>query len=394
MSIHWGWWLAAVAVALGSAATLPRRGGGRRMRGLVWALAAVVVAYPLLQAGARAGVAWLYTAAPPALADRLMPSRGVLGLAHYQGKAGQALDALLAAAAGAAALARGLAAWRAAPTWRRRARAAWQHPLSRALRGGLLLAGLAFAGYNAWLHAQFVQPHPVFYTDCRKVWGHRGHPEPPDIPENTIASYRRAFDLGAPGVEMDVRYDPDRREYFIGRYDRGQAPPPGQRLLLQDVFAALGDRGYFWLDIKTIRYLNAAQAQQAAADMAALLDAYDLRERAIIESDRPSNLAYFAQAGLHTSYWVFNIDETTFPTTPWGQWWALVQVKRNYIQGGFSAISMDRRFYTPLVAWMLRGARIHLFTVDAIQELQSLTARPEVRVILTNTDRYDITACP
>ncbi len=377
----WVWALATLAAVVGHH-TLPAA-GSRYHRALLWALA---LALPATGVAAWA-VGWLHGHGPAALADALMPSRGVLPAAHYQARVWRAGFWLVMGLGGAYGL---------AVLWALRARWArfWQH--RKVQRGAWLLAGLVglFVAFNMWQHGRFLQPHPVFYTDCRKVWGHRGHPEPPDIPENTIASYRRAFDLGAPGVEMDVRYDPQRGEYFIGRYDRGQEPPPGQRLLLQQVLEAVGQRGYFWLDIKTIRYLSPDQARQAAHDLAALLDAYGARDRAIVESDRPENLAYFARAGLHTSYWIFNIDEDAFPRTPWGLWWALVQVKENYIRGGFSAISMDRRFYTPMVAWMLYGARVHLFTVDDEASLRALVRRPQVRVILTNTARYDITACP
>ncbi len=386
----WWLWLAALVLAAARAARDCR---SARPCARAWAWWGLVALYPLGAAGLLRGVAWVYAAAPEAVAARLMPSRGILPLAHYQARAQEGLRwataALLALALLLAAmpLARQVVHGRRWRAWR-------DHAVFRlGARLGLLVT-LAFIGYNALLHLQFTRPHPVFYTGCRKVWGHRGHPEPPAIAENTIASYRRAFDLGAAGVEMDVRYDPERREYFIGRYDRGAAPPPGQRLLLEDVFAAVGARGYFWLDIKTIGYLTPDQAQRAADDLAVLLQRYGLRERAIVESDAPDRLQFFARAGLHTSYWIFNVDEEAFPNTPWDLWWALVQVKRNYIRGGFSAISMDRRFYTPMVAWMLRGARIHLFTVNHLPDLRQLVANEQVRVILTDTAHYDLTACP
>ncbi len=233
----------------------------------------------------------------------------------------------------------------------------------------------------------------MFYTDCHKVWGHRGHPEPPKIVENTIPSYENAFNLGAPGIETDVLYDPDHREYYIGRYDRGALPTEGQRLTLDEVFLAVGDRGYFWLDTKTIHRMNAEEAKQAAQDMYDLLKRHNLLDRAIVESDTPQNLVYFARLGIHTSYWIFNIDETMFPKTPWALWKAMHRVQENYIHGGFSAISMDKHFYTPMVAWMLRGARIHLFTTHSRAEVKDLVRRSEVKVVLTDTTDYDVTTC-
>ncbi len=386
-------WLATVLTAGGLLLLVRRNPAQRGWRWAAGLLALASFGFPIARWLAHQAVRWLYTSAPPSLGQRLMPSRGLLPLAHYQ----QVADGLLE---------RGLLwvlflnlALLAAYGWtqrtvRQRVSRALRHPLILGPLGLLTGVALVFFGYNGWLEIQFRQPHPVFYTDCHKVWGHRGHPEPPDIIENTIPSFQRAFDLGAPGVEMDVRYDPERHQYYIGRYDRGADVPPEQRLTLEQIFSAVGDRGYFWLDTKTIRYMTPEEAQQAAQDMAQLLDRFGLRQKAIIESDTPENLQYFAQAGLHTSYWIFNIDESGFPTTPWDLWKALVRIKQNYIRGGFSAISMDVRFYTPMVQWMLKGARIHLFTINDEEALRYWSHRREVRVILTDTARYDIGTCP
>jgi len=385
-------WLTLAVLALGSVALLWRTRAPRFWRGVGSVLALAVVLFPLERVVAQSLAAWLYDRAPAALADRVLASRHILPLTHYQARADAALAMLVRVAVVLVVLE--AVVWTTRhPAVRARWRAAIRSRVFLALAWGVGMAVLAFLGKNAWLMVQFRQPHPVFYTDCRKVWGHRGHPEPPDIPENTIASYRRAFDLGAPGVEMDVRYDAARREYFIGRYDHGDPPPEGQRLTLDDVFTAVGDRGYFWLDTKTIHYMTPQEAQQAAEDMRVLLDRYDLRQRAIIESDTPENLAYFAREGLHTSYWIFNIDEDRFPKSFWGQWRAMSQVQRHYVEGGFSAISLDKRFYTPVVAWMLHGARVHLFTVNDKGELEALAADDQVRVILTDTAFYDIGSC-
>lgn len=384
-------WLLAILLSLLFFGLVQRH---RATAGWRWAsgvLALGALLFPLGRGLARLATRWMYTQAPVSLAQRVMASRKHLPLSHYLALTDALLKRGLLLWAGIVLLLLAVYLWKRYPAQRRRF---LRHPLVLGTLG--LVAGtvLAFVGFNIWLDLRFRQPHPVFYTDCHKVWGHRGHPEPPKIIENTIPSFRRAFDLGAPGVEMDVRYDPQRHEYYIGRYDRGPDIPPEQRLTLPEIFAAVGDRGYFWLDTKTIHYMTPAEAQQAAQDMAQLLDRFGLRQRAIIESDTPENLAYFAQAGLHTSYWIFNIDEQAVPHTPWGLWWTLVRIKRNYIRWGFSAISLDVRFYTPMVRWMLKDARIHLFTIDDLEDLHRWVKKDEVRVILTDTDRYDITACP
>lgn len=374
MTWPWPHWLVLTVVTLGAVGVLWRLPQGRG-RWLGMAMALVVALYPL--------EAWL---APRAVAWARVLGGFAWPVAYYQHLARSSVAWLVG---GLAPLVWGLALAASWPYLSRR----WPalRPLGRLLAALAALAALAYLGLEV---AYRVVPHPLFYDDCRKVWGHRGHPEPLAIPENTIPSFENAFALGAPGVEMDVHYDPARQEFFVARYQNGEDPPPGRRLTLDQVFTAVGDRGYFWLDFQTLRLLDAATARQAARDLRALLDRFGLRQRVIVESDRPENLRYLAREGLHTSYWIFNIDEEAFPRTPWGLWWATVRIKVNYLRGGFSAISLDRRFYTPDLAWLLKGgARIHLFTVNDPDALRALVRRPEVRVILSDSAHYDITAC-
>ena len=378
MALSWWVWLMLAAVAAACVGWLTARRVSPSSRWLGWGLGAGVLLYPLESALVRALVRWVYTT-PAGFADRLLASRHVLPLQHYLAEGEDALAALVMAAAVLLVfLTLGWMAKRSA-----RVAAFLHHPFTRGAFGVLVLAVIAFVGYNLWVNFQFRQPHPVFYTDCHKLWFHHR-----DALDQTVA----AFDAGAPGIEIDVRYDVARREYYIGRYDTPN-PPPDQRTTLDQVFDAVGGRGYFWLDTKTIRYLTPAQAQQAAQDMRTLLARHDVLSHAIVESDRPENLVYFSRQGLYTSYWIFDIDETAFPHTLLGQYLALMRIKRNYIHGGFAAISLDHRFYTPFVAWMLRGARIHLFTINDPQTLETLVHRPEVKVVLTDTPRFDITDC-
>lgn len=382
----WSPWLWMGALFLGSAGLF--FGEQRWARQALWTrglqIALVLLAlYPLAYQLAQAGVTWLYLYGPEPWAQWWMPSRDVLPLTHY-------LDRL-SRGAGLALLLLALITVGLSLGGILRARTARTLPLPsrRALQAIGVLLGLLLA-LPLSQQLRFLAPHPVFYVGCRKVWGHRGHPQPPEIPENSIDSFRRAFDLGAAGVEMDVAYLPERREFLIHRPDREYA----RRLTLQEVFQAVGNRGYFWLDIKTIRQLTPEQAQQAAQDLALLVDAFGLRKRVIVESDHPENLALFARQGLHTSYWIFNIDEDAYPPPGLPRWRALWQVRENYIRGGFSAISMDYRMYRPEVARALWGARIHLFTVNDSQRLRDLVNRSQIRVVLTDLPLFDITTCP
>lgn len=384
-----GFWLIG-ALLIGSTwfIVLPMTRSRGTRKYLAWSVVwggGLVLTMPLIHAAARMAITWLYERGPASLVHLLMPSRNLLPLSHYLARMETGLKTftgvvLLFALGGTLYLVV------SSPRWRHLiSRPAFRYGLAALALPWLLAAG-AFMG----MELAYRMPHPVFYTGCPKIWGHRGHPQPPDIPENTIASFQQAFDLGAPGVEMDVVYLQEQRQFVIQRPDR-EYP---RRLTLEEVFEAVGTRGYFWLDIKTIRELTPEEAQQAARDLRALVDRFGLRERVIVESEDPNNLRSFVQAGLHTSYWIFNIDETEFPSSPWRLFWTLQEIRWNYIRGGFSAISMDLRFYTPEVARSLKGARIHLFTVNDPATLRALAQRDEVRIILTDTDLYHLVECP
>ena len=384
------WWLTATLTLLpawmGVWSQPQRAYRSRAVRGLhalARSLGLVTVMFPGLHHLARGTVRWLYFQGPEALTRLLMPSRAHLPLEHYLKRLEDLLFVGFVGAWAVAAFA--LFTLKLATA---------ADPLKRTLPRRLrIFAGLLAVSPFLWflgLQVAFRLPHPVFYTDCRKVWGHRGHPEP-GIPENTLASFRHAFDLGAPGVEMDVVYLVDQDRFFIARE---MAQVNEQRLSLETVFAQLGHRGYFWLDIKSIRSLTPDQAQRAAATLRRLAERYRVTQRIIVESDHPQNLAFFSQAGLHTSYWIFNIEEEEAPQSLRAWVEALMKVQRNYIRGRFSAISMDYHHYKPIVARFLQGARIHLFTVNDEALLRAFMLREDVRIVLTDGNFFRLTACP
>ena len=384
MNFPWPSWMAASVLFL----TVALWGAHRTRRLAGWLFLAWVGLglglLPLWHGLAHSTAAWLHQGqGPEALAQALMPSRRLYPLSHYLAR----IDALTVQALvwmerlntlGTAALFLFF-----------RRKGAFRHALPRWLRLWLWVAVPFLALYGGFEAAFRWGPHPVFYTGCPKLWGHRGAPDPPAILEDTLPSFRRALDLGAPGVEMDVAYDPAANRFFIHRPDNPAIPPTP----LPVIFQALGRRGYYWVDLKTLRTLTPEQARQAAAAMRRLLSQYDLLDRVIVESDAPRNLREMVRAGVHTSYWIFNMDETQLPPRAWAYWWLVYRYKAWYIWGGFSAISMDARFYTPALALVLSGARIHLFTVDDPQRLRELAVQPQVRVILTNRNRYDIAPC-
>ncbi|MBT7044157.1 MAG: hypothetical protein HN977_02095, partial [Gammaproteobacteria bacterium] len=99
------------------------------------------------------------------------------------------------------------------------------------------------------------------YNGCHKVWTARGL-YGNGIDQNSIESIGAAFDIGAEGVEVDVRYDKKMQDFIVS-HDYPYNKKNGKILKLSELFDALGDNHYFWLDYKKLRHLNEEQTQQA-----------------------------------------------------------------------------------------------------------------------------------
>jgi hypothetical protein len=120
--------------------------------------------------------------------------------------------------------------------------------LALLLTGGALCVDFAFSRLD---------PAP-FYDGSSRVWIHRVE----DRGADPLAACRRAFDMGAAGVELDVRYDAALGEFVVS-HDRPSRPGPsgaGRPLLLDEVFREVGGRGRFWVDIKDLQGMEGKAA--------------------------------------------------------------------------------------------------------------------------------------
>lgn len=242
----------------------------------------------------------------------------------------------------------------------------------------------------AYLEYQFrVWTPKSVYSNCRKVWGHRGYFKG-GLVQNSIESISKAFDLGAAGVEIDVFYD-EQTSRFVVSHDFPYNLKNGQLLTLKEVFEKTGNRGYFWLDFKNLGSLPPNVAETAAANLQHLLSELDLVDKAFVESKHLDNLTLVAQEGLYTSFWFpgHNIRTDHY----FSFLISLCRVKSMLRCGEISAISMDYRQY----AEVLHGTEtrdlfpqmpIYLFTVNDRQTLSHLIEMENVKIVLSDEDYY------
>ncbi len=138
------------------------------------------------------------------------------------------------------------------------------------------------------------------YDDCHKVWSARGL-YGGEIDENSIQSIGKAFDRGAMGVEVDVFYDVDMKDFIVS-HNRPYELKNGKILPLKELFDALGKDHYFWLDFKKLRHLSKTQALEAVERLKEISSRNHLFERVYVEGENPTNLALFRKAGFHTIF--------------------------------------------------------------------------------------------
>jgi hypothetical protein len=138
------------------------------------------------------------------------------------------------------------------------------------------------------------------YNDCHKVWTARGL-YGGQTQQNSIKSIGRAFDRGALGVEVDIHYDVEIKDYIVS-HSRPYRLKNGRILPLGELFDAVGAGRYFWLDFKKLRRLDQAQALEAVQRLIDISQVHGVKSRIYVEGANPTNLSYFNNAGFHTIF--------------------------------------------------------------------------------------------
>ena len=221
---------------------------------------------------------------------------------------------------------------------------------------------------------------PFFYDECEKVWGHRGYFKNQE--QNSLNSYREAFDLGAKGTELDIYYDIEMNDFVVS-HDFPYNLKEGKLLMLEEVFNAFGNVNYYWLDFKNLKNMSEKDVRSSILRMTSLTDKYKIKDKIIIESTNVNNLFHLTKAGFNTSYFI------NFNTGRWYYWIYLYELKIKYILGYFSAISMDYRIYTLKLKKSFPGLPVLLFTINEESIVKKYVMDDSVKVILSDENLYD-----
>jgi len=225
-----------------------------------------------------------------------------------------------------------------------------------------------------------------FYDGCYKVWGHRGYFKNYEM--NSLEGFQQAFDMGARGVELDVHYDTERNRFVVA-HDLPEESFGTDVLQLEEVFAKLGERGFFWLDIKNLGGMRASLVKNVADLMLDLLTRYSLKEKVIVESKVSQKLAAFSKRGIFTSYWITPGRNNGFLAARL----KLFRFKVGFLRGGFSAVSMNYLNFTPDIQKKFANVSVHLFTINGQDHISEYLNMSNVKIILSDDNFYTLNTC-
>lgn len=242
------------------------------------------------------------------------------------------------------------------------------------------------------------------YNNPYKVWSSRGFYESHDE-QNSIKSIKKAFELGAKGVEIDFYYDVKMDKFIVShskpkKRDDGTLEytlKHGKLLTLEDVFKAVGKDKYFWLDYKNLDRISTEQTKKAIKRLQSISSMNNIKNRLYIEGSDPFMVSLYTDAGFYTILGIHPLRSSNFFSKV-----VLNGYKIGYGLFNISAIAMpsgkkDELIYTDKTKKILKNIPIFLFHIPNDDKLLSkLVNDPSIRVMLVgrdkNINRYDLTS--
>jgi glycerophosphoryl diester phosphodiesterase len=232
------------------------------------------------------------------------------------------------------------------------------------------------------------------YNNPNIVWSSRGLYDD-SSEQNTIQSFKKAFEKGFSGVEVDCYYDVLLDKFIVshGQHKNSDgtnkyALKDGELLTLKEVFSVLGEGHYFWVDYKNLDRLNEEESLKAIKQLNKITSTDKLKERIYLEGSTPNHLEYYSDAGY----------KTLFAFGPLREKHPLASISSNFYKMIFyfydmSAIaiqygSVENPKYGAKAEKNLKGIPVFLFHVpNETALLKELAKKDEVRVMLVGRDK-------
>jgi len=239
----------------------------------------------------------------------------------------------------------------------------------------------------------------VLYRSSPLNLGHRGAREV--APENTLASFGRALEQGADGVELDVMLSKDNQimvihDYTVARTTNGSGKVgaltlaelktldagswfgeeyAGERIpTLDEVFEALPAESIINIELKSLSLCS----QRLEEEVTHLIGTHGLTSRVIVSSFNPLSLARVARLNPSIETGLLYMQHMPLPLR---RAWLASLVRTKALHPEYTMVNVDYVHHV-----RQRGYHLNVWNAKDLHELQSLV---ELRVDAIITDRPD-----
>ena len=236
--------------------------------------------------------------------------------------------------------------------------------------------------------------HSAVYNNPHITWSSRGIYTSPKE-QNSITSFKKAFDAGSMGAEVDCYYDIF-LDKFIVSHDRTKKDTPGQYqyllkdgeiLTLEKLFATLGEGHYFWIDYKNLDRLNTEDTLKAIKRLNTISSIYQIKERLYLEGSTPNHLQYYADAGYKTLFAFGPLREHHIFSSISSNFYKIAYYFYDLSAVAIHYGSMDNPKYGEIAKKNLKGIPTFVFhEPNDTNLLKKLAKNKDVRVILAGRD--------
>ena len=236
--------------------------------------------------------------------------------------------------------------------------------------------------------------HSAVYNNPHITWSSRGIYDSPKE-QNSITSFKRAFDAGSMGAEVDCYYDIS-LDKFVVSHDRVQKGATGQYqyqlkdgevLTLEKLFTTLGKGHYFWIDYKNLDRLSTENTLNAIARLNKITSIYTIKERIYLEGSTPNHLQQYANAGYKTLFAFGPLRENHIFSSISSNFYKMAYYFYDMSAVAIHYGSVDNPKYGDIAQINLKGIPTFVFHVpNDTALLKKLAKNKDVRVILVGRD--------
>jgi glycerophosphoryl diester phosphodiesterase len=226
----------------------------------------------------------------------------------------------------------------------------------------------------------FIPEHKLSSIE-NKTWSHAGLIKDSNLKQNTIEAFDNALINKANGLELDVIYDIEMKEFIVS-HDFPYQRHGGELLKLASVFHKYQNTTNYWLDFKNLRTLNSKQTKESCEILIRILQTESVAQNnVLIESVNLDNLSHYTNNSFYTSWWILPYK------SKYKSIFRDYIHKYYYIVGKFSSLSMPYKYYHRIESHM-NNIPINLWTINDPKPYEKYLKKAQVKIILSDQNWF------